>query len=321
MKMTRSWAPFPFFKFSTTYAALIVVSMVWGGTFVAGRFLASDMSSVLLASIRFVVASGVLLIFLLVARVRMILPNPAQIAHLALLGFFGIFAYNICFFLGLHLTTASRASLIVAMNPACIALASYFISGERLSSTRLIGVLMCISGAGLVIVSRGGGGLGSLGTGSLGDVFLVGCVISWVIYSVCSINLTRSLGPFLTVTYSIWFGTAMLCCVALVMEPVSSIVNAIVGLSSSQVASLFYLGAIGSALAYILYYEAIRQVGAMNSGAFIALNPVTAVLCGWMIFDEAITPSLCVGGIMAVFGIYLCNRVVSAKRVVTSPLR
>jgi len=320
--MKRRSIPFPFFKFSTTYAALIVVSMVWGGTFVAGRFLASDMSPVLLASIRFVLASAVLLMFLLMARVRMILPKPAQIAHLALLGFFGIFAYNICFFLGLHLTPASRASLIVAMNPACIALASYFISGERLSPIRMIGVLICIAGAGLVIVSRGGRGLGDLEVGgSLGDVFLVGCVISWVIYSVCSIGLTQTLGPFLTVTYSIWFGTAMLCCAALVMEPASSIVNAIVSLSLPQIASLLYLGAIGSALAYVLYYEAIRRVGAMNSGTFIALNPITAVLFGWLIFDEAISLLLCVGGIMAVYGIYLCNRVVSTKRPMTSSLR
>ncbi|MCU0537731.1 MAG: EamA family transporter [Hydrococcus sp. Prado102] len=44
-----------------------------------------------------------------------------------LLGLSGVFAYNVCFFLGLKTISAGRAALIVALNPIAIAIASAFI--------------------------------------------------------------------------------------------------------------------------------------------------------------------------------------------------
>jgi drug/metabolite transporter (DMT)-like permease len=304
----RSTAPL------SIYAKLTVVSIIWGGTFVAGRFLAGEFPPLLLACARFLLASGTLAVYLLATRTRLVMPGQGQVLHLAFLGFFGIFLYNLCFFYGLHFTTASRASLIVAMNPAGIALASRYLFGERLSLLRGLGVLLCIAGAGLVIVNRNGGGLGGLG-GSLGDLLILGCVVSWVIYSVFSPNLSRSLGPLLTVTYSIWLGTAMLCGATLVLLPAASLPTMVASLSIPQLAALAYLGAMGSALAYILYYDAIRRVGATRSGVFIALNPVTAVLFGWLLFGESLTPSLWIGGTMVVAGIFFCNRRATAEPV------
>ncbi|PRW66751.1 EamA family transporter, partial [Pseudomonas fluorescens] len=52
-----------------------------------------------------------------------------------------------------------------------------------------------------------------------------------------------------------------------------------------QLLSLMYLGVMGSALAYIGYYDGIRRIGATRSGVFIALNPLTAVICGAVLLD------------------------------------
>ena len=101
-----------------TYCKLAIVTMIWGGTFVAGRFLADQLNPLLAASLRFILASLALLLFMVCARIRLTRPNLRQLAQLALLGFFGIFFYNLCFFYGLQYINASRASLIVALNPA-----------------------------------------------------------------------------------------------------------------------------------------------------------------------------------------------------------
>ena len=136
------------------YLKLAAVTMIWGGTFVAGRFLADSLSPLFAASLRFLLASVALLLFLLLARVPLARPSPRQWLQLALLGFFGIFFYNLCFFYGLHYINASRASLIVALNPAVIGLASWLLFKERLSRAKVFGIAICIAGASLVIVSR-----------------------------------------------------------------------------------------------------------------------------------------------------------------------
>ena len=81
-----------------------------------------------------------------------------------------------------------------------------------------------------------------------------------------------------------------------------------------QLLSLLYLGVLGSALAYIGYYEGIRRIGATRSGVFIALNPLTAVICGALLLGEPLTAPMLMGGAVILLGIYLCNKPLARVR-------
>ncbi|BCX68034.1 DMT family transporter [Pseudomonas izuensis] len=288
------------------YLKLATVTMIWGGTFVAGRFLADSLSPLFAASLRFLLASAALLLFLLLTRVPLARPSPRQWLQLALLGFSGIFFYNLCFFYGLHYINASRASLIVALNPAVIGLASWLLFKERLSRAKVAGIATCIAGASLVIVSRNPQLLAGNSDAWIGDLLILGCVLGWGIYSLCSRELNQSLGPVQTVTWSILLGTLMLWLTCAIRGEVSLAVLASLG--PSQWLSLMYLGVLGSALAYIGYYDGIRKIGATRSGVFIALNPLTAVILGALLLGEQLTLAMYLGGGLVLAGIYLCNK-------------
>ncbi|MGE8358121.1 MAG: EamA family transporter, partial [Microvirgula sp.] len=77
-----------------------------------------------------------------------------------------------------------------------------------------------------------------------GDVLILGCVASWVIYSVCARNLSATIGPLQTVTFSILLGTAMLCAAtfALGQMQLASLARA----SWAGMLGLLYLGVAGS---------------------------------------------------------------------------
>jgi drug/metabolite transporter (DMT)-like permease len=288
------------------YLTLAAVTMIWGGTFVAGRFLAGSLSPLFAASLRFLLASAALLGFLWLARIPLARPTPRQWLQLTLLGFFGIFFYNLCFFYGLHYINASRASLIVALNPAVIGLASWLLFKERLGRLKVVGIALCIAGASLVIVSRNPLLLASTPDAWIGDLLILGCVVGWGVYSLFSRGLNQSLGPLQTVTFSVLIGTVMLWALATLRGEVSG--AALINLGTSQWLSLIYLGVLGSAMAYIGYYDGIRKIGATRSGVFIALNPLTAVLLGALLLGEQLTLTLCLGGGLVLAGIYLCNK-------------
>ena len=292
------------------YLTLAVVTMIWGGTFVAGRFLADSLSPVFAASLRFLLASAALLGFLWLARIPLVRPSPRQWLQLLLLGFFGIFFYNLCFFYGLHYINASRASLIVALNPAVIGLASWWLFKERLGRMKTAGIATCIAGAGLVIVSRNPQLLAATPNAWIGDLLILGCVLGWGVYSLFSRELNLTLGPVQTVTYSILIGTLMLWILAAVRGELSW--QALDNLGLPQWLSLIYLGVLGSALAYIGYYDGIRKIGATRSGVFIALNPLTAVILGALLLGEQLTSTMCLGGALILGGIYLCNKPLAA---------
>lgn len=288
------------------YLKLAAVTMIWGGTFVAGRFLADGLSPLFAASLRFLLASVALLLFAGLARVPLIRPSLGQWLQLTLLGFFGIFFYNLCFFYGLHYINASRASLIVALNPAVIGLASWLLFKERLSRAKVAGIVICIAGAGTVIVSRNPQLLAANAQAWIGDLLIFGCVLSWGIYSLFSKSLNQALGPVQTVMYSILLGTAMLWLASAVRGELR--VDALLSLGPQQWLSLMYLGILGSALAYIGYYDGLRKIGATRSGVFIALNPLTAVILGALLLGEQMTLPMCLGGGLILAGIYLCNK-------------
>ncbi|WP_199181203.1 DMT family transporter [Chromobacterium alticapitis] len=286
------------------YLQLALVSAIWGGTFIAGRMLAGGLPPLLAASLRFSIASLTLLAFLAATRTPLVRPSRRQALHLLLLGLCGIFSYNLCFFYGLQQVSAARASLIVALNPAMIALASAALLKETLPPLKLAGVALCLAGAAWVIVGKNGDSLAAA-HGWSGDLLILGCVASWVAYSVGSRGLSLSLGPLQTVTWSILLGTAMLWSATWALGAADF--AAVARLRPAQWGGLLYLGALGSALAYIWYYDGIKRIGPTRSGAFIALNPLTAVLLGAALLGERLTPGMLAGGALAIAGIALCN--------------
>ncbi|MEN7433510.1 DMT family transporter [Chromobacterium sp. TRC.1.1.SA] len=287
------------------YLQLVLVAVIWGGTFIAGRQLAGGLPPLLAACLRFTIASATLLGFLALTRTPLARPASGQLLRLALLGLCGVFGYNLFFFYGLQHVGAARASLIVALNPAMIALASFLLRKEALPPLKLAGVALCLAGAGLVIVGKNPDALAGAAGGG-GDLLILGCVACWVAYSVGSRGLSQALGPLQTVTWSILLGTAMLWLASWLRGDAS--LAALEKLDAAQWGGLLYLGALGSALAYIWYYDGIRRIGATRAGVFIALNPLSAVLLGAGLLGERLSLEMAVGGALAIAGIVLGNR-------------
>ncbi|MCP1506737.1 drug/metabolite transporter (DMT)-like permease [Pseudomonas marginalis] len=243
---------------------------------------------------------------------RLSRPDARQFVRLAVLGCFGIFFYNLCFFYGLHYINASLASLIVALNPAVIGVASWLLFKERLGAARWLGIALCLAGAGTVIVSRNPQLLQAVDNAWRGDLLIFGCVVGWGVYSLYSRELNQCLGPLQTVTWSILLGTGMLMITTLISGRLT--LNALAAVHLPQLLGLLYLGVVGSAVAYIGWYDGIRRIGATRAGVFIALNPLTAVICGAVLLDEQLTPPMLLGGAVILLGIYLCNKPLAPAR-------
>ena len=285
-----------------TYLKLTLTALFWGGTFIAGRMLALEVPPFSAAFLRFVWASVFLFGFLLTRR-----PLPSlslsQWAWFLVLGATGIFSYNAFFFSGLKHIPASRASLIIACNPAMIALFSSLIYKERLGVVRAGGIFLSVFGA-VIVISRGqpaavwNGGLG------VGDALILGCVASWVAYSLVGKTVMQSVSPEAAVAYSCLVGTLLLA----VPAAAEGVLRHLFTYSASAWANLFYLGFFGSFLGFRWYYEGIRAIGPARAGVFINLVPLSAVLMGVGFLGERLEPSLILGALLICLGVSLTNR-------------
>ncbi|WP_088133843.1 DMT family transporter [Vibrio gazogenes] len=288
------------------YLKLALVSVIWGGTFVAGRAINPEIPPLVSATLRFLLAGATLVLVLALSGKGFVRITKKQVCVLFGLGFCGIYTYNLFFFYGLQHISASRASLIVAANPAMIAIASFLFHKERFSLTRLCGITLCIVGAAMVIISKSPQSVFQTHTSIIGDLMIVGCVLSWVAYSVFGKQTVQTIGPLHTVTYSVLAGAAMLTLTTLFSGQFH--LETLTSIHVQDFMSLSYLGIVGSALAYIWYYSGIEKIGATRAGAFIALNPIAAVSLGALLLDERLSALMGVGGLLAIVGILLCNR-------------
>jgi drug/metabolite transporter (DMT)-like permease len=285
-----------------TYLKLFGTAFFWGGTFVAGRWLARDVDPYAAAFFRFFLAS--LCLLALTRRTEGSLPklNRRHLVVVAALGFTGVFSYNIFFFKGLALVSAGRAALIIALNPVCITLLAAIFYRERLPLFRVFGILLSVTGAVWVI---SGGHLGHIvaqGVGR-GELLILGCVLSWGLYSVIGKSALRGLSPLVSVTYSAIAGTLFLLPLALLHGAFTGAMR----FSWQDWLSIGYLGVFGTVVGFLWYFQGIERIGPTRAGVFINFVPVNGLLLGALILGEQLTLSLVGGGALVVLGSFLAN--------------
>ncbi len=284
------------------HVKLLLTAIFWGGTFIAGRALSDHVPPFSAAFLRFFIAS-IPLLFMLHHREGRLPPIQKNKAlFLLLLGLTGVFSYNVFFFKGLHLIHAGRASLIIANNPIFIALASCFLFKEKLNTTKIVGILVSVTGA-MVAISRGN--LQGMLTESVGfgDLFIFLAVLSWVAYSLIGKRIMQDVTALEAVTYASVTGTLMLFPAAVA----EGMFRHIVDYSPANWFSLFYLGIFGTVLGFVWYYEGIMKLGPSKASLFINFVPISAILLAFLFLGEPITLSLLAGAVMVSLGVYLTN--------------
>lgn len=288
---------------SMVYIKLLLTALFWGGTFVAGRSLSQDMAPFSAAFLRFVFASWFLVWMTFNREGSLSMPGKTYLFPLFLLGMTGVFSYNFFFFSGLKLIPAGRASLIVATNPVFIALFAAVFFRERLTTLRVLGIFLCVAGA-VTVISKGNplslfaGGVGP------GELMIIGCVVSWVLYSLIGKWVMGGLSPMAAVTWSCIVGAAAL----LPAAAGEGLFHAFRGISPKDWVSLFYLGFFGSALGFTWYYEGILRIGPSRAGVFINFVPLFAVVLSFILLHETVDSSLLTGALLVISGAYLTNR-------------
>ena len=211
-------------------------------------------------------------------------------------------AYNLFFFLGLKDISASRAGLIIALNPICITLASRVFLREKLSPLKAFGVVISLLGAGLIITEGKISILLAQGIGQ-GELAILGCVTSWTVYSLLGKLVMKELSVLTTTTYSIWFGTVLLLPFAIWEQH-----NRLSPINLATCVGLLYLGILATVIAFNWYYAGINTIGAGKAAIFINLVPMFAIIFGTIFLQESLSTTILFGGVLVILGVSLVNR-------------
>lgn len=281
---------------------LLGVMLLWGGTFVCGRYLAQSYHPFVIAFYRFLAASAVLIPALLIKNKKFPKLSKIQMVKVFFLGLTGIFSYNFFFFGGLGLVEAGRASVIIATNPTITAILAPLFLKEEMTWRKFLGVLVALCGA-LVVITNGNlslifrEGLGK------GELFLLGAVLSWVSYTMLGKVALKKLSPLEATTLACLTGTVMLFPFTLKHDPLKMFLHG----SLLDAFNIFFLGVLATGLGFIWYYDGIRKIGAARAAAFINFVPLFGLSMGAIFLGEKPQLSLLWGALLVITGVSLAN--------------
>ena len=286
---------------SRAYLKLIIMSLLFGGTFIAGRVMGGEVPPALGAALRFTLASSCLLTILFVQKGHFPRPSRQEWFGLFFLGLTGVCGYNLFFLQALEVVEAGRTAAIIASNPILITLLSALFFKESLSLRKLSGILVSVSGA-MLVASKGN--IHVLLHFSTGDKALLGALCCWAVYSVLGKKVLNTLSPLVSVTYSALIGTLMLAPIALLTTDYSLAGS----FSPSAWLGIIYLAIPGTVIAFLLFYQGIKELGVVQAGIFINLIPVSALILSILMLGETPDINMFSGTALVIAGVFLVNR-------------
>ncbi len=281
-------------------ALVVILMVVWGSTFAVTKAAAREIPALPLALLRFAIAAAVLVPFAIARGGISRLPRPLPLATLSLMALTGIASFTVAFNYALVYGSATQGSLLYAFVPAAIAVAARMFLGETLSRRRLLGVGLSVFGVAVVAVA--GESDPSSPRPWLGAAWMLAAVASFAAYTVLAKRLAGADATVVTAAISV-LGAAML--LPLGAAPLFAL--RIGALSATAWIGVLFLGVVASALAYLAYARALRELDASLVGALSNLDPIVGVLTAVLFLGEAIRGGQIAGAVIALAGMWLAS--------------
>jgi drug/metabolite transporter (DMT)-like permease len=279
---------------------MIVLCLCWGIQQVTIKAVAEDVSLIMQAGLRSVIAALLLLAWSLARRSALFRRDgtlvPGVIAGL-------LFAVEFVFiYAGLAWTAASRMVVFVYLAPCFTALGlQWLVPGERLNARQWSGIAIAFLGVVLAFAEGFGAARGAT---LAGDVFGVIAAALWAATTVL-IRASRlgSISAGKTLFYQL--------AVSAMLLPVASFIAGepgVVALTPKAIASLAYQSIVVAFASYLGWFWLLTRYYASRLAVFSFLTPLFGVAAGVIFLSEPLTPAFIGAALLVSAGIVLVNK-------------
>lgn len=285
--------------------ALLMVCFFWGTTWIASRQGVLHMPALQLAGMRQLLGGLCYVIFFSTRGESW--PDKKQWQTIIILGILNFLLSNGLTTWGVKYISAGLGSIIGATFPLWLVAINLFYSRVKLPLKAILGFIIGFAGICVVFYEhfhdflnaefRFGITLSFLGT------------TSWAFGTLYTKKKAQSFNPY--------FSLGLQMCVSgsglLILSGLTGNTIPVTEIPWQSWLSIAYLVIFGSVISFIAYLYALQNLTAEQTSIYAYINPVVAVLFGWLIFDERLTIYIAAGGIITLAGVYLINKAIKAS--------
>jgi drug/metabolite transporter (DMT)-like permease len=287
---------------TTWIGLLLLVTLIWGNSFIAIKHIVQYVTPLELVTVRFVPVALIFAALLLPTRWREIVRLVRDESwRLPLLGLTGAVLYNIFLGWGETGVPTGTASLIIALNPAFTYALSVLALGERFKWQRALGMAVAFGGL-FVIVRWGSGRPITLDEASYAFITML-APLCWAVYTILGKSVVARHPPLLVT------GVSMILTGVFSLVFVNpALLGQLPGLPASFWWAVLFLAVPCTVFAFVVWFGALEKMPAGRVAGFVYLVPMFAVTLGRILLDEPLTLALVVGAAILIGGVWLVQR-------------
>ena len=284
-------------------ALFLVLAAVWGTAFVAISAGLNHFPPVLFAALRYDIAGVIMLAYAAYAADDWLPQGRDQWAVVAVGASLMIAAYHAFLFVGQQHTLAAVASILVGLSPILTTgFARVLTPSDALSPVGVVGVILGL--VGVVVISQPDPA-NLLSTSFVATVLIFLAAASFALGGVLTRRIDASIEIETMEAWSMLGGALLMHLLSLALrEPVDVAAWA----HPEAVASLLYLAIAASAVGFLLYFDLLERLGAVEINMVSYVAPIFAAIFGWLYLGEVIDLATAVGFLVIVVGFGLVKR-------------
>jgi drug/metabolite transporter (DMT)-like permease len=274
-------------------ALLAALAAIWGGSYLLIKYALDGFSAAAIVSFRCLLASGVLYVALRATGTG--LPSKVNVKWALILGLTAVaFPFMLITF-GEHVVPSGLTAVLISPASLFVALFAPLIDpSERINRAQAVGLALGLGGVAMVV------GVESVHTLDefLGALAMIGAA---AFYGLSTFVVKGRFGRYASMQTS-WISVSVAGVVTL---PVALATTPGHTPTAGATAALLVLGVVGTALAFVIFYKLITEVGAGRASLVSYLAPGVALFYGAVFRDEAITVAAVGGLILILGGVYV----------------
>jgi drug/metabolite transporter (DMT)-like permease len=279
---------------SALIAAFFAIYVIWGSTYLGIRVALESIPPFAMAAGRFVLAGLAMLAWAAWARAER--PTARQLANTTLLGFLFLVAGNGLVVWAEVYVPSGLAALLAGVTPIWTSLLLWLLPGGRPPTAGMVlGLVSGFAGAALLMAP---GRLGGEPVHAGGAIALAVASLAWAAGSVLSPRLDLPRSRPMSAALQMLSAGVMLTAIAV---PTGDLARLDAGaITARSLGAFLYLVVFGSLIAFSAFAWLLQVSTPERTSTTAYVNPIVAVLLGWLLAGEPITPRTLVAGVLIV---------------------
>lgn len=279
--------------------ALVLVAVVWGTTYLGIKVAVETIPAWFVAGLRQGIAAFILF-FILLFKKQLAWIGWKRLQQQLMLATLMIIVANGMTTVAEQHISSGLTSLLNALNPIIVFLASVVFGLQKASWKSFIGVIVGFSGIAFIFRD---GFADLLDPGYRMGMLLIAIALSgWAAGTIYSkIYIKASTTIFLDLFYQFSFAAIVQLLLAFCLSSNLSAAE----WSLESVAAVVYLAVFGSVIGYFSYHYALKKVHATEVALLSYFNTIIALFLGWLILDEIITVDLLIATCLIIAGVFI----------------